>query len=353
KENRTRIIKISQQVDSLLNRASWEALKPFESFLICSESTASSRVEGIGTNRKDFAKAVLMFKASDNAKLTLSGIEATTFLARAIHQKREVREEDILKAHYKLLRVDPVDSSYAGQYRTKQNWIGGGDTPRNALYVPPTERLIPELMADLVNFCNRDDFNPITQAIIAHAQFESIHPFIDGNGRIGRALITGLLNKTNPHHEALILPFSSAMLANVEKYYAALTSYREGNIDAVIDYFTESFLKVIPAVDAALVRLAELPDEFKERIKPRAGSALSRFLEELPKYPIFDADGAQKMLRISYINNVYREMEKLVDKGILEPVSTAKRKRSWLVPAVFDEMERMQEDIGARKIFDA
>lgn len=129
----------------------------------------------------------------------MSMVAAGTAITRLIDASADtITLDEILAAHATLMHDDPdaAERQHAGRVRDAQNWIGGSQhTPRNALYVPPPPELVHDLLDDLIAFSNRDDLEPITQAALAHAQFESIHPFTDGNGRIGRALIGAILRR--------------------------------------------------------------------------------------------------------------------------------------------------------------
>ena len=115
---------------------------------------------------------------------------------------------------------DPQERAYAGRPREMQNWIEGSDhSPRNATYVPPPPRTVDDYMDDLLAFANRTDIGVLAQAAIAHAQFESIHPFTDGNGRIGRALINTILRKRGATRR-VVVPLASAIVARRESYFA-------------------------------------------------------------------------------------------------------------------------------------
>ena len=125
---------------------------------------------------------------------------------------------------------DALESAAAGELRTVQNWIGGSDfSPRGALYIPPPPETVPGYMDDLVTFADRSDMPALLQAAIAHAQFESIHPFTDGNGRIGRALINTILRRRGATTR-VVVPLASALVARRENYFDALGSYRSGDL---------------------------------------------------------------------------------------------------------------------------
>ncbi|CCQ15682.1 putative uncharacterized protein [Rhodococcus sp. AW25M09] len=122
-------------------------------------------------------------------------------------------------AHQFLMAPDFYTAKDIGALCDVQNWIGGSDyTTSNALYVPPPPDLVPELMDDLLVFANRTDMPIIAQAAIAHAQFESIHPFTDGNGRVGRALISAILRRRGLTRR-ITVPLALAMLADTTRYF--------------------------------------------------------------------------------------------------------------------------------------
>lgn len=119
-----------------------------------------------------------------------------------------------------------------------QNWIGGRDhSPRNAVHVPPPPATVARYMNDLVSFANRDDIQTLAQASIAHAQFESIHPFTDGNGRIGRALVNTILRRRGVT-TTVVIPVASALVARREWYFDLLGAYRAGDAEPLVRGFT-------------------------------------------------------------------------------------------------------------------
>src|SRR4029079_1258548 len=122
-----------------------------------------------------------------------------------------IRLSAITSGHAPLMHPDALESSPAGELRTVQKWIGGSDfSPRGALCIPPPPETVPGYMDDLVTFADRSDMPALLQAAIAHAQFESIHPFTDGNGRIGRALINTILRRRGATTR-VVVPLASAL----------------------------------------------------------------------------------------------------------------------------------------------
>lgn len=168
--------------------------------LLRAESVASSRIEGlrIGARRILRAEVEQNVAGTDSdltAKEVLANIGAMDYGIRQIAPGKPITLELILEIHKQLLTGSEL-STQGGRLREEQNWIGGSDyNPCTADFVPPKWELVAQLMEDLVAFCNDDDLPAIAQAAIAHAQFETIHPFVDGNGRIGRVLIQLILRR--------------------------------------------------------------------------------------------------------------------------------------------------------------
>ena len=162
-------------------------IAPFASILLRSESVASSRIENLTASAIAIALPELGDTSRDNAAIIVAN---TAAMRAAIDLADELDTGAILAMHDALLGA----TQCAGRWRDVQNWIGGSDySPHDALFVPPHPDLVPDAMADLVTFMARNDLPPLVQAAVAHAQFETIHPFPDGNGRCGRALVHSLL----------------------------------------------------------------------------------------------------------------------------------------------------------------
>ena len=162
--------------------------------LLRAESVASSRIEGLEVGVGRLARAEAAKEAGDSvtdvtAEAVLGNVEAMELAVTELAAKRELALDDLLALHAALM-THTSTPELGGQIRTVQNWIGGNNhNPCGAEFVPPPPEYVPDLLEDLVSFLNSSDFPPVAQAAIAHAQFETIHPFADGNGRIGRALI--------------------------------------------------------------------------------------------------------------------------------------------------------------------
>src|SRR5207245_8528134 len=138
----------------------------------------------------------------------------------------------------------------------------------------------PGLMDYHLRFANRSDQTAITQAAIVHAQFESIHPYTDGNGRIGRALINAVIRRRRLTSR-IVVPVASAMLADVDQYFAGLRAYQAGDVDELVRSLAEAAVLAASEATTSAQELEQLPSIWRERIKARRGSTTDRLLDRL------------------------------------------------------------------------
>ncbi|KMO72517.1 Fic family protein [Mycolicibacterium obuense] len=255
-----------------------------------------------------------------------------------------VRMSAILRAHEALMRDDPTEGQHAGQLRTVQNWIGGSDySPRDALYVPPPPDTVHAYMDDLMEFANRTDIPVLIQAAIAHAQFESIHPFTDGNGRIGRALINTIFRRRGATTR-LVVPLASALVAHRERYFGALNTYRAGDLRPLIVTFANSSKTAAAESRITAERLTEIPAEWRSMVGPiRRHSAADKLLLLLPSMPILSSDDVAARVDAPR-SSVFAAMKRLHDTGVLRPLTDRKRDQVWGASLVLDELD----DLGHR-----
>ena len=190
--------------------------------LLRAEAVASSHIEGLEVGgrrllRAEAAKALGTPTQDVNAAEVLGNIEAMTWAVENLGTARTITPPGLLKVHQRLFKGTRL-ASQGGRVRETQNWIGGSDyNPCSASFVPPPPKHVRLLLDDFCTFCNTDDLPPVVQAAIAHAQLETIHPFADGNGRTGRALIHVILRKRGLATK--VLPPISLVLATWAKDY--------------------------------------------------------------------------------------------------------------------------------------
>ncbi|MGV0700577.1 Fic family protein [Mycolicibacter sinensis] len=320
-------------------------LAPLADFLLRSESVASSKIEHIDAGWRAFGKAFAGGRASVEAASQLAAVRALIQLVDAANAG-PLTLDVVLETHRLLMAPDPYADS-PGQLRTVQNWIGGSDfSPIGALYIPPPPELVPSLMDDLLAFANRTDLPIIGQAAIAHAHFESIHPFTDGNGRIGRALISAIMRRRGLTQRVTV-PLASVMLADTADYFARLTAYRRGDADQFVGYLADAAVHASAAAEESAARLAELPNRWRSVARPRSGSADETLLAVLLDVPIFNAETAQRLTGTTDAST-YKALGRLTKAGILEILSAGARNRVWAVADVLTELDTLSDAIGRR-----
>ncbi|WP_246371700.1 Fic family protein [Nocardioides pelophilus] len=260
---------------------------------------------------------------------------------------RAITPEAILRAHHDLFRRHPDEAHRAGKFRTTQNWVGGSDyAPANALHVPPPPETVPDYLDDLFAYANRDDVPTLVQAAIVHAQFESIHPFIDGNGRIGRALIHAVLRRRRASRH-LTVPIASALVAHRERYFGALNDYRSGAAAPLIAMLASATSVATAESWRTAARLRDLRTEWHEAVGgSRPGTALHRLLDLLTEEPIVNV--ALVMERVDTSESTARTaITTLVDARVLSKVPRSRRAPVWLAQSVLDEVDDLSHRIQA------
>lgn len=186
--------------------------------------------------------------------------------------------------HRTLMTGSPTPARHVGVVRSEQRWIGGTDPTTAALVTPPPDRLDP-LLGDLVAYVNRTDVDPVAQAAIAHAQFEVVHPFADGNGRVGRVLVSWIL--TRRLHLVVPPPVSVAMAADAGGYLSGLTLFRLGDVDAWVRWFADAAGRGAHAQRALVDEVGAVRRRWRDRLtdmRTRRSSGAWKLLELLPRH---------------------------------------------------------------------
>jgi Fic family protein len=311
--------------------------------LLRTESVASSKIERIEASSDDYARA-LHGNRSNTAATSMAAATTALHVLITAADDTPIAMDSILTAHRALMQDDPTERTYAGRFRDVQNWIGGSDhSPRNAVYVPPPPDTVPDYMDDLIAFSNRTDLPAMAQAALGHAQFESIHPFTDGNGRIGRALINGVLRRREVTRH-IVVPIASALVAHRDRYFDLLDDYRDGHASPIITAFSEAARIAAAESRQTGQRLARLPQEWRDAIgRVRRGSATDRLLSWATRAAAFTAEDAHDALG-GPLSSIYTAIERLTAAEIVRPLTDRKRNQVWGVVAILDELD----DLGAR-----
>ncbi|KRE28499.1 fic protein [Mycobacterium sp. Soil538] len=329
---------------SRLDSAHGADLAALGTLLLRTESVASSKIERVEAGIDDYARALHGIRANPSAVSMAAATTALDAMIGSVSDDRPIEMSTITSAHGALMQDEPDEAAHAGRLRTVQNWIGGSDySPRGALYVPPPPDLVPAYMDDLVTFANRTNLPVLVQAAVAHAQFESIHPFTDGNGRIGRALINTVLRRRGATTR-YVVPLASALVARRDRYFDVLNNYRDGDLEPLIAIFARSAHIAAAESRVTANRLGEVPGEWLELAGPmRRGSAAAKILSLLPSHPILSAEDATSIVQAPR-SSVFAAINRLHEAGVLRPLTDRKRDQVWGASLVLDELE----DLGVR-----
>ena len=318
------------------------ALLPFTPLLLRSESSASSRIERLTVSARSLMEAELFGAGRGNAALVVANTRAMT-AASSIRPPLSL--DSLLSMHRALLESSAPDD--AGALRREPVWIGGSElSPAGAIFVPPRHERVPEALEDLFAFTRRTDLPPLTRAAIAHAHFETIHPFVDGNGRTGRALIHVLLSWAGltPHAP---LPLSAVLLADVDSYFRSLDAYRCGEPLVIVELFIGAAARAAALGRSAGRRIGRTVEAMLERSPGRAGTPDRAIIALLARRPVLDAGSAATAVGVSEAA-ARRSLERLEAAGLLRGYLIGPHRRAWRSPEILDLMDDVASAPGRR-----
>jgi Fic family protein len=325
--------------------------------LLRAESVASSRIEGLQIGARKLLRAELAQelgeRASDvTAEEVLGNIDAMKGAVSEIGPGDQITVDTLLRFHRRLM-VGYRDRGHAGQLRQKQNWIGGSAyNPCAAAFVPPPPELVPDLLTDLCSFCNGDSLPAVAQAALAHAQFETIHPFADGNGRTGRGLIHLVLRRRGL--ATRVLPPISLVLATwANDYVDGLTATRyhgpatgkeaHQGLNLWIGRFAGACIRAVDDATSFEQRVQQIQAEWRGQLgRVRSGSATDLLLRSLPGAPVLTVNGAATLIGRSF-PQANEAVARLMESGVLSQVTVGKRNRAFEAKDIinaFTDLER-------------
>ena len=315
---------------------------PFAAILLRSESAASSRIENLTAS----AKAVALAELGDTSRRNASEIVAnTSAMTAAIALADRLDSAAILAMHAALLEQHHPE--IAGRWRSAQVWIGSSNYgPHTASFVPPHHTRVVEAIEDLVRFMQRDDLPVLTQAAIAHAQFETIHPFPDGNGRTGRAIVHCLL-RGKRLTRGVTVPISAGLLTDTQHYFDALTAYRAGDAQPIVERFAEASFDSIVNGRELGADLSTLRAEWSESITSRRQAIVWRALDVAFRHPVLDNALVMRELGVSAMG-AEAAISELVEIGALREITGGRRNRRYAAPAVLAALDAFAERAGRR-----
>jgi Fic family protein len=257
------VISDAERAIANLNHAAGPELMPLARLLLRTESIASSKVEGMHMDARKLARAEANQEIGrgigPQAAEILANVDAMQLAIERASSIEAITPEDVIDIHRVLMSRAP-NSQIAGRIRTTQNWIGGNDyNPCGADFVPPPHDEVVRLLDDLARFCNQENLPTLIQAAVAHAQFETIHPFEDGNGRTGRALVQIVL-RLRGLAPSFVPPVSIVLARHRDRYIGGLDAFREDRIGDWLEMFAVATRQATDLAAAYTQRVSELQD---------------------------------------------------------------------------------------------
>ena len=301
----------------------------FISMYVRKEALISSQIEGTQCTLDDILDPEVEANANLDVSDVINYVKATQYALKRLERLplccRLIRE-----IHEVLMETVRGQDKTPGEFRHSQNWIGPANCSiKDARYIPPNVEDMQNAMSDLEKYINENtDYDPLIRVALIHYQFETIHPFLDGNGRIGRLLILlylmeqGLLAKP-------VIYISYFLKKNQIEYYDRISEVRRnGNFEQWIRFFLEAVSKTASDSLEAIRQLSALHDTNIEKLPKttRSKDNLRAVFDYIEQYPIIDIKRTAKELDISY-NTVATAVKKLVELGILQETTNAARNR--------------------------
>ena len=329
--------------------------------LLRAESVASSRIEGLEVGgrrllRADAAHRLGVEPLDVTSREVLGNIDAMTWAVSSLRPGGDVTMEALLETHRRLLAGTRLED-HGGSVRTVQNWIGGSDyNPCSASFVPPPPENVPGLMDDLITFCNNDSLPALAHAAVAHAQFETIHPFVDGNGRAGRALVHMVLRRRGLGLR-ILAPVSLILATWSQEYIDGLNGTRyvgnpdsseaHAGINSWIVLFASACSRSVEDAGRFEDRVRELQSDWRERVgRIRRDSAVDLLLDALPAAPVLTTSTAAELVGRSF-QATSLAVDRLVGAGVLVQVNIGRRNRAFEAHELVDEFTAFERRLAS------
>ncbi|MDP9325984.1 MAG: Fic family protein [Candidatus Dormibacteraeota bacterium] len=321
-------------------------------FYVRKEAVLSSQIEGTQSSLSE----LLLFESEEWLAAADADVrEVSNYVDALYHGLGELRNgfplsmRLIRDMHRILLASGRGSDKDPGEFRRSQNWLGG-TRPANAVFVPPPHQDLPGLLSDLERFLHDEPRRTpvLLKAALAHAQFETIHPFLDGNGRMGRLLITLLLCAEKAMVKPLLF-LSLHFKQNRHAYYDLLQSVREdGEWEAWVAFFLEGVEAMADQGTDTARKVLDLVQVDRRRIQQKHGSAgsLIRVHDLLQRQPLLSIPAAAKSLRLSQ-PTVSACFARLTDLGVVRELTGMTRNRRFSYQAYFDLLAEGTEPIPA------
>ncbi|HWH43613.1 MAG TPA: Fic family protein [Thermoleophilaceae bacterium] len=329
--------------------------------LLRAEAVASSRIEGLEVGGRRLLMAQLALGLGDDprdvtATEVLNNVEAMRWATETMAGTDAVTLEHLLEIHRRLMAGTRLEH-LGGQVRREQNWIGGSSyNPCSAVFVPPPHDRVEELLIDLCAFCNEDSLPAVAQAAIVHAQFETIHPFADGNGRTGRALVHVLL-KRRGLAPAVVPPVSLVLATWSDEYVAGLTATRSRDapdsaeaVDGLnrwVALFAAAMTRAVGDARDYETRVQDIQARWREAVgKVRSDSAVLRLIEALPGAPLVTVQSAAALIGRS-VQATNEAVARLQAGGVLRQTTIGGRNRGFEATELIDALTALERRLAS------
>jgi len=342
------VVAAAEQAVRQLNAAgSVGGLEAIGALLLRSEAIASSRIEGYELSQRNLARALIDPRSARGTARTVAANVVAMEEAIALGEAERVLTADDIQAIHRTLMANEPARVTPGEFRREQNWIGGRlDSPMDARYIPPPEDEIEDLIEDLMACINRDDLPGIAHAAIAHAQFETIHPFLDGNGRVGRCLIHVILRRRGIAPR-FVPPVSVALASRPDTYVSGLVDFREGRIAEWCASFAGACERAASLSTELAEAIAKLEADWFDRAgRPRRDSAAARIIATLPAQPIASAATIRAAIGASH-QRALDGLKALAEAGVIRQITEGGYDRQYAADELFALLETYEERIAA------
>ncbi|WP_430593745.1 Fic family protein [Isoptericola sp. QY 916] len=320
-------------------------LGPMSSILLRTESASSSQIEDLTVGPRQLALAEIEQSTSANARTVVANVRA---MEAALALADRLDTDAILEMDRALLSGQRGWEDHAGRWRDQLVWIGtSAISPRGASHVAPQAPLVPDAMEDLVAFLRRDDLPVLFQAAVAHAHFETVHPFVDGNGRTGRAMVHSVL-RAKGILTATTAPVSAGLLTQIEQYFAALTAYRDGDARPIVERFADAARFAASSGSRLVDDLAAQIDVAREHLRGLRRQAVAwRVVPHLVSHPVVNARFLSDHLGMKG-QTAQNALAQLADAGVLVERTGLRRNRVWEHPGVLTVLDQYARSLLRR-----
>ncbi|MGV8885299.1 MAG: Fic family protein [Microbacteriaceae bacterium] len=317
---------------------------PFASILLRTESASSSEIENLTSGARAIAEAELGERETGNAAQIVRNVRS---MEAALMLADTVDGESIIAMQVALLGT--IAPNLTGGWRDEQVWIGGSSlSPHLAGFVPPHHDHVPAAMDDLVTFIGRADIPVLAHVAIAHAQFETIHPFPDGNGRTGRAIVQAMLRHGQVTTNVAV-PVSAGLLHDLTNYHDALTAYRRGELRPIITAFARAADYAVLNGRQLVRDIQSIEADWQGKMSGLRSDAAARRVSALAiAHPVLNSAVVASELGVAP-PTAFRALDALVERGVLKIANSQRRNRIWLAEPVLNALDDFAARAGRRR----